>query len=177
MSDPQTTSGLDDTSLGDASDDRTREAVEAEYRARIAGKDRAHAAEVQRLNDELNKARQEAAKAGGIESLQQEQQRLQRELEEERAGRLADARKARFPGAAELLGDTVATLDEERLTALENRLANSGGSQPQSAPSTPLSNMAARPTGQERAPDQKTREELLADLERLSPEFLASLGS
>ena len=153
---------------------RTVEQVEAEYRSRQAGKDREAAA----LRDELarykaaedrQKAEAEArrtAELGEVEA-------LKRQLAEEQSGRLMDARKARFPHAADVLDTSaLAAMDEAKLAALEERLTPRGSAPPQrvdpnSPPRTPAQGV----------PQPKSEAELRADLERLAPEFIESLNA
>jgi hypothetical protein len=94
------------------SEARTVEQVEAEYRARQAGKDR----ENQALRDDL--ARYQAAeqqRTAQVEAQRTaelgEAETLRRQLAEERAARVIDTRRARFPNAAD-------ALDEEFIESL-----------------------------------------------------------
>lgn len=153
---------------------RTVEQVEAEYRQRQAGKDRENAA----LRDELARyqtaeqqrtAAADAAKAAELG----ETEALKRQLAEERAGRVIDTRRARFPNAADALEDGVlAAMDESKLAALESRLVSpqragiAGYVDPNSPPRVPPNGIAA----------PKTEADLRADLERLAPEFVTSLN-
>ena len=151
---------------------RTVEQVEAEYRARQAGKDRENAAlrdELRRLQtaDEQRKAQADAARTAELG----EAETLKRQLAEERAGRVIDTRRARFPNAADALDDGVlAAMDEAKLAALESRLAPRGGTtgyvDPNSTPRNPPNGIAA----------PKTEAELRADLERLAPDFVNELN-
>jgi len=173
--DEQTTSAEaappDDT-VEDATPERTVEAVEAEYRARLSGKDRAHAAEKKALEDrirELSTADQQR-KDGQMDEAAQLRAQLtaaeeRAKVAEQQAQQASiEARKARFPHAVEALGDDlVASASEEKLASLENRLK--GGAAGDDQPI--LSNGSARPAGDPVKPTEaKTREELRADLVR-----------
>lgn len=153
---------------------RTVEEVEAEYRNRISGKDR----EAQALRDELarlkenEQRRQSVAEAQRVAELG-EVEALKRQVAEERAARISDTRRARYPQASETLGDEVlAAMDEGRLAALEARLTPEARSAPppridaNSPPRNP-------PAGQRGEP---SIEELRAELQRLTPEYIASLN-
>lgn len=176
----------DDLGVGKAAEGtRTLEDVEAEWANRMSGKDKAHAAEIKALKEQHaaelaaagNSAHQlteEArAKMTDAEALAAENATLKTSLEAERKGRVLDTRKAKFPAASESLGDdVVATMDEEKLTALEARLATPGAVPP---PAVPLSNTAAK-TGGDQPITEKTSADLIADLERFSPGFVADLS-
>lgn len=175
MTDEPDLSATPEPPAGDAQAERTVEAVEAEYRARISGKDRAHAAEKAALEAriaELTAAQQskDGQMTDDLTQLRSDNERLQREAAEakEREGAAAlAARKARFPNAAESLGDDlVRTVDEDKLADLETRL--SGGA-PSGSP-TMLSDSARRPGGEPaKATSEKSIEELEADLIRYAP--------
>jgi hypothetical protein len=153
---------------------RTVEDVEAEYRSRISGKDKeaqALRAEIARLS-EKDRATQAVAEAQRAQELG-EVEALRRQLSEERAQRVVDTRRARYPQASETLGDDVlAAMDEGRLAALEARLTPEARSAPppridaNSPPRNP-------PAGQRGEP---SIEELRAELQRLTPEYIASLN-
>jgi hypothetical protein len=162
---------IGDPPVGDGG--RTVEQVEAEYRARQAGKDR----ENQTLRDELARyqtaEQQRAAQAEAQRTAELgEAETLRRQLAEERAARVIDTRRARFPNAADALEDGVlAAMDEAKLAALETRLApRSGGMAGYVDPASPPRN---QPNG---VAAPKTEAELRADLARLAPEFVDSLN-
>lgn len=160
------------TPVGDAT--RTVEQVEAEYRARQAGKDR----ENQALRQELERYKaadtqrqteaeqRRAAELGEVEA-------LKRQLAEREAAHLSELRSVRFPNAADVLDPgALAAMDEAKLTALEERLRPKGGAKPEpyvdpsSPPRTP-------PQGQS---GPRSSSDLKADLERMAPEFIDSLN-
>lgn len=153
---------------------RTVEQVEAEYRARQAGKDRENA----ELRKELDRYRQvetqrqteaeqrRAAELGEVEA-------LKRQLAEKDAAHTSEIRSVRFPFAADVLdASALAAMDEAKLAALEERLRPAGGRKPEpyvdpnSPPRVPAQ-------GQ---PGPRTSADYKADLERLAPEFIESLN-
>lgn len=156
------------------SEPRTVEQVEAEYRSRQAGKDRENAA----LRAELDRYKQteaqrnaeaeqrRAAELGEVES-------LKRQLAEEKAGRTIEVRSTRFPNAADVLdAGALAAMDEAKLVALEERLApkraqGSGVMDPNSPPRNPAQGV----------PQEKTLEDLQADLARYAPDFVERMRS
>lgn len=84
--------------------------------------------------------------------------------------KVIEARKARFPNAAESLGDDlVGTMDETRLTDLETRL--SAAAAPGSGQM--LSNMAHRPAGE---PPKDVRDKTVAELEADLRKYAGSSG-
>jgi len=110
------------------------------------------------------------------EAAQDQIKSLNEQLAAERNGRAIDARKARYPNAAEVLGDpALVAADEEKLAALETRLT---AGQTQAAPSQPPSlidpNSSVRTSqaGQSQDPREKTVEQLKAELQQYSPEFI-----
>lgn len=163
-----------DDPVEDAQPERTVEAVEAEYRARLSGKDRAHAAEKKALEDRIRElaTADQQRKDGQMDEVAQlraqltEAENKAKASEQQAQAASIEARKARFPHAAESLGDDlVGTVDEERLASLENRLKGGAASDDQPI----LSNGGARPAGEPVKPTEaKSKAELLADLARFS---------
>jgi len=155
----------------------TVETVEAEYKARLSGKDRAHAATEQALRDQIAalEGDKTVAKVAADGSLS-EVDALKAQLKTEQDGRKTDARgyqqtlrTNKYPEAAATLdAATLALMDEAKLAGLEARLTQAP---PPAAvdPSTPPRAPAAPESS------EKTAAELEADLERLAPEFAASL--
>lgn len=155
---------------GDEPEGRTAEAVEAEYRARLSGKDKAHAAEkavyeARIASLEAEKTQKVGTQMDELTTLREQNARLaadKAQSDAEKAQAVIEARKARFPNAADSLGDDlVSSIDEGRLTELETRLA--GAAQPSGGQM--LSDQARRPAGEPtRDPRDKTVAELEADL-------------
>ena len=165
-------------SQGEASTQRTAAEVEAEYKARLSGKDKAHAAETAELRRQL-----EAAQATGQQQATEGQQsqdevtRLKQQLAEsektnkqQAADYALQTRTAKYPLAAEALDpQTLATMDEAKLAGLNERLTPSTPRVPVD-PNTPAGGATApKPT------DQKSSKELKADLAAMSGQFSEEL--
>jgi hypothetical protein len=174
----------DETSVADDSTEevetpgRTAEEVELEWRNRVSQKDKAHAQELARLQAELTKARETASTATSRgseqmtdnERLAQEKADLERQLQDERSARVIEVRQAKYPTAVASVGEDAAkAMDDEKLAALETRLATPAAK----PPSVMDANQASRTPSE--PPAEKTSDDLKADLERLAPEFVSSL--
>jgi hypothetical protein len=172
-----TAEGTGTTPEGVAAAPQSVEEAEAIWQKRMSGKDKAHAAEVNELRRKLDE-REAARQAASIASETPEQQRI-RELEERLAvaeqARAVEARKARFPRAADDLGDDIAHVDEARLARLEARLAAE-----EDGPAPRIDRNAA-PKGSQSAPaktlDQMSRDELLDVLKTQAPAYREYLDS
>lgn len=162
---------------GVATEARTAEQVEAEYKARLSGKDKAHAAEKAALERRVAEAEakattrsaaEEAARLSqmtDVERIAAERDALKQELEQTKREAVIETRTARFPAAAESLGgDVIAQMDEEKLSALNERLSGKPAA-PRMDPNT-----AARTQGAEPERTQ-TSDELLAEMRKHSPAF------
>lgn len=166
-----------------ATEPRTPEEIEAIWKNRVAGKDRAHAAETATLRQQLEQERRQrealenqrsAEQAGQLSEAEQWKQKA--EAAEARAAeiekqRILDVRTAKYGAAAEALDETVlVAMDEAKLAALNARLSG------EEAPPAPVidPNQPRRPTAS--APSrEKGIEELEADLKKYEPEFRATL--
>ena len=155
----------------------TAEQVEAEYKARLSGKDRAHAATEQALRDQIaalegDKVVTKAAADGTLSEVDT----LKAQLKAEQDGRKKDnldntqtLRTTKYPEAAATLdAATLATMDEAKLAGLEARLT-------QAPPPAPVDPNTPPATPSAPASTEKSATDLKADLERMSPEFAASL--
>jgi hypothetical protein len=96
-------------------------------------------------------------------------------LEQERKARIAETRAAKYPFAAESLGDpgVLMTMDEARLAGLNERLAPA-------APTTRKGVMDANGAGRPAAPaniptGEKTSEQLKEDLAAFAPSWTAQI--
>lgn len=156
---------------------RTADTVEAEYKARLSGKDRAHAATEQALRDQIASLQGEKTvvqkQADGTIS---EVDALKAQLKAEQDGRKKDGmehaqtlRSTKYPEAAATLdATTLATMDEAKLAGLEARLTQAPTPAPVD-PNTPPATPSAP------ASTEKSAADLKADLERMAPEFAAEL--
>lgn len=166
------------------SPERTAEEVEAIWKNRVAGKDRAHAAESQALRDQIadlnrqlgTKRQTEAAEMSDVE-----RERARADAAEQRAAeverqRVLDVRLIKYAAAGEMLDPAeLASMDEGRLAALNARLTSD--ETPPSPPPVIDPNSARRPASTPpSAPQERSKEELVADLKRHEPAFKESLG-
>ena len=124
-------SSADETGAAEApevSGASTPEDIEAYWRNRISGSDKAHAAAEKVLRDQLAAAQGKTAQAAPTSddatAYKELATRLQTELETEKAARVTDTRSLKYPAAAQALGDPVliAQMDEARLASLNESL-------------------------------------------------------
>lgn len=154
-----------------ASGAQTAEEIEAFWRNRWSGTDRAHNAEVASLKEQIAALQNPPAQAPVGESPEAAQIReLREQLAAAQADRDREARARQYPQAASVLGDEVANLSPEKLAALEALYDNGGG-----APAPMIDpNAAGRSNGSVTGPqakplNEKTKDELLADLKKAAP--------
>ncbi len=166
---------------------RTPEEIEAEWRHRVSQNDKAHQKEAAALREQVSRFQaaeeqrrraEEAERQSRMtaeERVQDQIKTLERQLEQERVGRVIDARKLRFPNiTAELDEQAIAVMDEGKLAALESKLTG----QTAQPPSLIDPNSAARAAnGTPVTPREKTSDELKQDLHRLGPEFARELAN
>lgn len=154
---------------------RSVEDVEAIWQKRIAGKDRAHAAEVAELRRQLEVKSNTPAPPSVNETPEQRRIReLEEEIAEERKTRIVETRKARFPKATEYLGDAVTAADEAKLAGLEALLAGE-----ESAPApviAPNSPPRGAPKGA-KPMEEMTKQELQDTLRQIGPAYQEYLNS
>jgi hypothetical protein len=154
---------------------QTAEEIEAFWRNRQSGVDRAHNAEVAALKAQLDAAKAPPVTAPVGESPEAAQVRqLQAELAQAQAEAKAATLRSQFPQAAGVLGDEITNLSPEKVAAIE---AWADGGQQGPAPMIDP-NAAARGNGAVQAPqakplNEKTKDELLADLQRATPQMQA----
>lgn len=156
---------------------QTVEEVEAIWRNRVSGKDRAHAAETATLRQQIEeyKTRLTQKEVTDLEGASDaEQWKARYEAEQQRADaaerqRLVDVRMAKYGAAAETLDEaTIASMDEAKLAALNARLS---GDDPVRV--IPIDPNAApkRPSTPPAAPREKSVAELESDLAKYAPEM------
>lgn len=157
------------------------EEVEAFWRNRSSGKDRAHNAETQALRAQIEALKAQPAPAPVGESPEAARIReLEANLQQERVARAAAQLQAQYPMAAGVLGDSIAALPPEKIAAIEAAFDN--GQVPVGRPPIIDPNAAPRrspgapggPTGAKPL-NEKTKDELLADLRRLAPAYQEAL--
>jgi len=159
-------------STGDAvesSGAQTVEEVEAFWRNRSSGKDRAHNAETQALKDQIAALKAAPAPAPSGESPEAEQVRT---LKEELAAAQATAKMAtlrtEYPQAAGVLGDEITNLSPEKLAALEAYYDGQAPA-PMVDPNAARRQMPGMPGNEAKPLAEKSKDELLADLKRAEP--------
>lgn len=149
----------------------TVEEVEAIWKKRVSGKDKAHEAEVRELRRQLEVSKNPAASAPAGETPEQIRIReLEDRLKQAEVEKSLAERKARFPHAAEDLGEDIASVDEARLARLEARLAAE-----EAAPPPIMSSNSARRGEPAQTPTEPTREDLLRQLAEISPLYEEAL--
>lgn len=154
---------------------QTVEEVEAIYRNRMSGKDRAHNAETAALREQIEALKAAPPPAPVGESPEAAQVR---ELQAQLAAAQAEAKMAtlrqQYPQAAGVLGDEITKLSPEKVAAIEAYY--DGGQQGPSPMVDP--NAAARGNSSVQGPtakplSEKTKDELLADLAKAAPTIQA----
>lgn len=159
----------------------TAESVETEYKARLSGKDKAHAAETATLQaqidalkgDNSTAASQAKAASTDVETLQKQLAAAQEQGKQQQAQYTAELRSTKYPYAAEALDEqSLAAMDEPKLAGLNARLTPDATPTAPIASSTPAKNAAAT-----KPMNEKTAEELRADLAKLGPQFSQELES
>lgn len=150
------------------------EEVEAFWRNRSSGKDRAHNAETQALKAQIEALKAQPAPAPVGESPEAARIReLEANLQQERARAAAAELRSQYPYAAEVLGDSITGLPPEKIAAI-----NALGDSDRAPGRTPIIDPNAARRGPAGAPGQvngakplneKTKDELLSDLRRMAP--------
>jgi hypothetical protein len=157
----------DSTSNGVESQPKSVEEVEAFWRNRFSARDKAHNAETAALKAQMEAMQKAPATPPQGESPEAARVReLEAALESERQARVAASLAAKYPDAAGVLGDQIATLPEEKIAAI-NAVA-AGGSAPIIDP-----NSAGR-RGAMSAPKpnaEKSIDELKGELKALTPAY------
>lgn len=161
------------------SESRTVEEVEAIWKNRVAGKDRAHAAEANALRRQIEELQGRRSTEAGDEGTDNEWKNRYEESEKTRAEEArrhaVDVRSIRYAAAAEALDDpdALASMDEGKLAALNARLTG----REEEPPPPPIDpNASRRPAPTTAAPRDRSIEELEADLKRLGPAYSESLN-
>lgn len=163
--------------------ERTPDEVEAIWKNRVAGKDRAHAAETAALREQIDglnrqmqgRQTEEAAQASESDQWKAKFEESERTRTEEARRHAVEIRTAKYAAAAEALDEaTLGSMDEGKLAALNARLTEG------EAPPPPVvdPSSARRPTpGTSTAPRDRSIEELESDLQKQAPAFVESLNT
>lgn len=153
------------------------EEVEAFWRNRMSGKDKADAAEKKALREQiaaLESQQKASPQQGGDDPREAEIARLKQELEQTKVMSAIETRKAKYPFAADSLDDdTLARMDEARLAGLNARLGTEAEPQRKGSYSDP--NAAQRRTQTATPPTEKSPDDLKSDLRKYSPGFVNDL--
>lgn len=158
---------------------RTPEEIEAFWRNRVSKKDKAHLAAEQALRDEIASlsrqrvaATQSSSTSGNDDPNTERVAELQRQLEQERQARVIDQRKAKYPALAKQgVTDSIFASGDEATLARLNALADDNADGGFIAPTAPrrAAPVASKPL------NEKSKDELLADLRVASTHYEASL--
>lgn len=160
---------------------RNAEEVEAEYKARLSGKDRAHAAEVATLKSQIEALSGEKAQATSqaegtlseVDQLKRQLSEAQKNAKQQEQQYTATLRSTKYPYAAEALDPQVlATMDEGKLAGLDARLKPNTRPGAGVDPSTP-----PRETAAPKPIDEKSAAELKQDLARFGPAFADDINA
>lgn len=157
----------------------TAEQVEAEYKARLSGKDKAHAAETKALREQL--AALQSAQQGAVAAadgstteaaaLKQQLADMQKQIQQREQEYTATLRATQYPYAAEALDPQVlASMDEAKLAGLNARLEPAGRPTFGIDSSTPARTVSAPKTIED-----MTLEEVREALKREAPAFEAEI--
>jgi hypothetical protein len=180
---PDPSTAGDDGSTGtpvESSGGQTVEEVEAFWRNRFSQRDRAHNAETENLKGQMEAMRAQPVPPPAGESPEQARIReLETNLSREQAARQAEALQRQYPLSAGVLGEAIANLPPEKIAAMEAAFEAGQGQGGQGgppiidpnaarrgAPGLPGANPSQKPL------NEKTKDELLADLRRATPAFV-----
>jgi hypothetical protein len=158
-----------------AGDARTVEEVEAAWRQRQGKQERAHAAAEQVLRDQiavyerrLTGADRNIGQQAGSEATSEELAEARRQLEVEKAARIASERRAKYPAlAATVGGDNSIFSNTDEATLAKLNASYEDVRAPVMAPTSPR---RSTPTTPKRY-SEKSKEELLDDLRQVSPAY------
>jgi len=154
---------------------QTVEEVEAFWRNRSSGKDRAHNAETQALRAQIDALKAQPSPAPVGETPEAARVRaLEAELQQERTARQAAQLQAQYPYAAGVLGDAIGTLAPEKLAAIEALGESGAGAAPRIDPNAAPRRAPGMPGNGQKPTNEKTKDELLADLRRMAPAVQAA---
>lgn len=177
---PATTTDVEGAADEVTNSQRTPEEIEAIWKNRIAGKDRAHAAEAATLRQQVEEANRRAAAAEARKQQEEEAdmseadqwkrkaEEAERRAEQVERQRVLDVRNAKYAAAAEHLDESaLLAMDEAKLAALDARLRDVD------APPPPLvdPNTPRRSSNASTEPRERSIAEMEEDLKRHAPAF------
>jgi hypothetical protein len=143
------------------------------HRNRQSGIDKAHAAETAELRRQLDEARKPppSVPPEGESAETARLRQLEAELAAEKAARQAVTLQAQFPYASSVLGEEITRLSPEKVAALEATYQEAGTVRPINDNNAAPRRSTAVQAADQRAYNEKSKEELLADLRRATPAF------
>jgi hypothetical protein len=148
------------------------EDVNASWQHRFSQRDRAHNAETEALKAQIEALKTAPSTPPAGESPEAARVReLEAALKNERAARQAAALQSKYPLASSVLGDAVLGMPEEKIAAAEAAMEGGGNGtrsviDPNAAP-----RRGAAATPASKPINQKTKQELLADLQKIAPTY------
>jgi hypothetical protein len=165
---------------GETSGAQTVEEVEAYWRNRTSGIQKAHNAETAVMQAQMEQMRRPPASTPpeGESADAARARQLEQELQTERQARQAIELRSAYPRSAEVLGDAIAKLADqpEKLAAMEAAYENGQGNEggpPVITPNAARRSVPGMPGAATEKPlNEKTKDELLADLQRATPAFV-----
>lgn len=167
-----------DTDADAQSGAKTVDEVEAFWRNRVSRKDLGHAAAERTLRDEIETLKrvqaqtQASGSAAGQQGADGDVARLQKELADERSGRVIDQRKAKYPAlVAQGVSDAIFSTADDASLAKLNALADDNADGGYIAPTAPR---RAAPVS-EKPLHELSKAELLDRLKVASVSYEASL--
>jgi hypothetical protein len=180
---PDATAGSDPTAPvdpGEVSGAQTVEEVEAYWRNRTSGIQRAHNAETATMQAQMEALRKPPASTPpeGESADAARARALEAELQTERQARQAIELRSAYPRTSEVLGDAILKLAEtpEKLAAIEASYENGQGNEggpPVITPNAARRSVPGMPGAATEKPlNEKSKDELLADLKRATPAFV-----
>jgi hypothetical protein len=151
---------------------QTVEEVEAFWRNRQSNAQRAHNAETQSLLAQMEQMRAKPAPAPEGETPEAARVReLEAQLGDEKRLRQVADLKAQYPGAADVLGDAIVNMPPEKLAAIEALADNAPGNPMVISPNAAQRGGLNTTAAQQKPIQEKTKDELLADLRQIAPAY------
>jgi hypothetical protein len=147
--------------------------VEAFWRNRFSARDKAHNAETAALKAQLEAMQKAPVTPQAGESPEAARVReLEAALEAERYARYSATLASKYPDAAAVLGDQIATLPEEKVAAINAGFGSASGPiiDPNAAPRRAANIPAVKPV------EEKSIDELKDDLRALTPAYKQMLS-
>lgn len=149
---------------------QTAEEIEAFWRNRQSGADRAHNAETAALRAQIEAMQKPPQAPVGETPEQAEVRGLREQLAAEQAARQAVTLQAQYPNVGNALGDAITSLPPEKIAALEAMVGEAPVA-PRIDPNAAARGNGSIQPGAQTPMNQKSKDELLADLQRIAPVY------